>query len=244
MAAATHCVCVNWKVLWDAVVDKSDERLSHKDNYPIKKFRNDRRPSLNNKWWSWNNQRHINQSAYVFICLICDCFCNCLHPMQSDLIKILVVFISTWRHSHPEQNKRKINFLVHQKRWISPHFTLNKFWSSTTRQLAAPPTLSCSSSDRDPLQNLDVSTSFSFLQILLDVQQQHLHCVNSILDVRDTVQDGERSSDVFTEQWLSAQRAGRKSLKKEKLQRKLCCSSEWVINSILTCLWCLAEEKK
>lgn len=62
------------------------------------------------------------------------------------------------------------------------------------------PTLSCSAADRDPLQNLDVSTSFGFLQVLLDVQQQDLHCVNSVLDVRDTVQDGERSSDVFTEQ--------------------------------------------
>lgn len=71
-------------------------------------------------------------------------------------------------------------------------------------QLATPPTLSCSTADRDPLKNLDISTSFSFLQILLDVQQQDLHCVDPILDVRDTVQDGERSSDVFTEQWLSA----------------------------------------
>lgn len=80
-----------------------------------------------------------------------------------------------------------------------------------------PPTLSCCVADCDPLQNLDVSTSFGLLQILLDVQQQHLHCVNSILDVRDTVQDGERSSDVFTEQWLSAHRGQiGSSLKKKK----------------------------
>lgn len=97
-----------------------------------------------------------------------------------------------------------------------------------------PPTLSCSSADRDPLQNLDVSTSFGFLQVLLDVQQQDLHRVNSILDVRDTVQDGERSSDVFTEQRLSAQRADRTQF--EKFQRKLCCRSEWVKNSVIKIL--------
>lgn len=73
-------------------------------------------------------------------------------------------------------------------------------------QLATPLTLSCSASNCDPLKNLDISTSFGFFQILLDVQKQDLHCVDPILDVRDTMQDGERSPDVFTEQWLWAHR--------------------------------------
>lgn len=47
-------------------------------------------------------------------------------------------------------------------------------------QSATPPTFSYSAANRDPLKNLDISTSFSFLQILLDVQQQDLHCVDPI----------------------------------------------------------------
>lgn len=66
----------------------------------------------------------------------------------------------------------------------------------------APPTVSCSVAHCDPLERFNVSASLGFLRILLDAQQQHLQGVDSILDVRDTVEDGERPAHVFTKQWL------------------------------------------
>lgn len=169
-------------------------------------------------------QRHTNQSGFVFNpSNLMEFF---LWMSSSDAKGFnensCFVFISNSRHSHPEQNRKKTFSRLAKTLIKKLLHTFNKFWSSPTGQLMTPPTLSCCAADCDPLQNLDVSTSFGLLQILLDVQQQHLHCVNSILDVWDTVQDGERSSDVFTEQWLSAHRGqiGSSLKKKKKVLKK------------------------
>lgn len=150
--------------------------------------------------------KKIKVPWFVFIRLIWIFFfffCKC--PFRPDLMKILLVSISNSCHSHPE-TKQQAKLLIKKK--VVSHFQsrLVKSKQVETRHLASPTLSRRSAGDRDPLQNLDVSASFGFLQILLDVQQQDLHRVNSVLDVRDTVQDGERSSDVFTEQWLPAHR--------------------------------------
>lgn len=62
--------------------------------------------------------------------------------------------------------------------------------------------MSCSVGDCDPLKRHRVSTSFGFLRVFLDAEQQDLHGVDSVLDVWDAVADGERLPHVFTEQWL------------------------------------------
>lgn len=74
-----------------------------------------------------------------------------------------------------------------------------------TQSIIAPPTLSCSVGDCDPLERHWVSTSFGFLRVFLDTEQQNLHAVNASLDVWDAVEDGERLPQVFIEQWLQAQ---------------------------------------
>ena len=67
-------------------------------------------------------------------------------------------------------------------------------------------TLFSSVGDCDPLKKHWISTSFSFLWIILDAEQQDLHCVNFILLMWNTVQNGERGPHVFTEHWLEKQK--------------------------------------
>ena len=63
----------------------------------------------------------------------------------------------------------------------------------------------CSVGDCDPLQRHWVSTSFGFLWVFLNAEQQELHGVEFIFDMRDAVEDGERLPHVFTEQRLKVQ---------------------------------------
>lgn len=65
--------------------------------------------------------------------------------------------------------------------------------------------MSCSVGDCDPLKRHWVATSFGFLRVFLDAEQQDLQGVDSSLDMWDAVEDGERLRHVFTEQWLQAQ---------------------------------------
>ena len=66
----------------------------------------------------------------------------------------------------------------------------------------APPTLSCTVGDCDPLQRHAEPAPFGFLRLLLDAEQQHLHGVDSLLDMRDAVEEAERLPRVLTEQRL------------------------------------------
>lgn len=77
--------------------------------------------------------------------------------------------------------------------------------------VSEPPTVSCSVGDCDPLQRYGVSTSFGFLRILLDAEEQDLQAVDAILDMWDAVEDGERLARVFTEQKLQAQSTNHRS---------------------------------
>lgn len=60
--------------------------------------------------------------------------------------------------------------------------------------------------DCDPLKKHWKSTSFGFLWIILDAEQQDLQGVNFILHMWNTVQDGERGPHVFTEHYLEKQK--------------------------------------
>lgn len=53
--------------------------------------------------------------------------------------------------------------------------------------------------DCNPLEKYRVSASFGFLRIFQDAEQQDLQAVDFILDVWNTVEDGERLPHIFTE---------------------------------------------
>ena len=74
----------------------------------------------------------------------------------------------------------------------------------------APPTLCVG--DCEPLERHRVATPLGVLHVFLDAEQQDLHGVESSLDVWDTVEDGERFPQVFTEQWLQTQKQQIQSL--------------------------------
>lgn len=69
----------------------------------------------------------------------------------------------------------------------------------------------CGVADCDPLESHGVSASFGFLRVLLDAQQQDLHGVDSLLDMRDAVEDSERLPRVFTEQRLRVHKSTKRN---------------------------------